>query len=146
MTARASRRSGASCFAARFLLNYSRIQDIHLRSNLVERWLGLAWVQIQTASGSSEPELTIEGATEFEAVRDFLYARMRGARDDSARRPNVALEQPATAPVELRESARGDPAELAATLREVCQELREVRRVLEERKPAVEDAADGQDN
>ena len=37
------------------LLNYSRIQDIHLRSNLIERWLGLARIEIQTASGSAKP-------------------------------------------------------------------------------------------
>jgi len=34
-------------------LTYARIQDIHLNSNFVERWLGLAKVQVQTASGSS---------------------------------------------------------------------------------------------
>ena len=29
-------------FRREVLLNYSRIQDIHLRSNLIERWLGLS--------------------------------------------------------------------------------------------------------
>jgi len=38
-------------------LTYARIQDIHLRSGLIQRWLRLANVQIQTASGSSGPEL-----------------------------------------------------------------------------------------
>jgi uncharacterized membrane protein YdbT with pleckstrin-like domain len=33
-------------------LTYARIQDIHLRSNFVERWLNLARVEVQTASGS----------------------------------------------------------------------------------------------
>jgi putative membrane protein len=37
-------------FRREVLLNYSRIQDIHLRSNLIERWLGLARIEIQTAS------------------------------------------------------------------------------------------------
>src|SRR5689334_13919847 len=59
-------------------LTYSRIQDIHLRSGLIQRWLGLADVQIQTASGSAGPELVIEGFKEYEAIRDFLYTRMRG--------------------------------------------------------------------
>ena len=59
-------------------LTYSRIQDIHLRSGLLQRWLGLANVQIQTASGSAGPELVIEGFKEFEVIRDFLYTRMRG--------------------------------------------------------------------
>ena len=52
-------------------LTYARIQDIHLRSNFVERWLGLARVEVQTASGSSGAEMTLEGLLEFEAIRDF---------------------------------------------------------------------------
>ena len=35
------------------MLNYSRIQDIQLQSNVIERWLGLARIEVQTASGSS---------------------------------------------------------------------------------------------
>lgn len=60
-------------------LTYARIQDIHLRRGLLERWLGLGSVQIQTASGAGSAELVIEGVTEFVKVRDFLYAKMRGA-------------------------------------------------------------------
>lgn len=65
-------------------LTYARIQDIHLRRGLLERWLGLGSVQIQTASGAGAAELVIEGVTEFVAVRDFLYAKMRGATSRSA--------------------------------------------------------------
>src|SRR5207244_9556389 len=32
-------------------LTYRRIQDIHLTRNIVQRWLGLATVSIQTSSG-----------------------------------------------------------------------------------------------
>jgi putative membrane protein len=59
-------------------LTYARIQDIHLSSNVVERWLGLARVQLQTASGSASAEMTIEGIRDVDAMRDFLYSRMRG--------------------------------------------------------------------
>ncbi len=68
-------------------LTYARIQDIHLRSNVVERWLGLARVEVQTASGSATAEMTLEGLLEFEAIRDYLYTRMRGARDHGTHRP-----------------------------------------------------------
>ncbi len=71
-------------------LTYARIQDIHLVSNAIERWLGLARIQIQTASGSSKAEMTLEGLPDFEAVRDFLYFRMRGlaeAREGSVASP-----------------------------------------------------------
>lgn len=61
-------------------LTYRRIQDIHLTRNLLQRWMGLATVSIQTASGSATPEATIEGVLEAEALRDWLYTKMRGAR------------------------------------------------------------------
>ena len=60
-------------------LTYARIQDLHLVSNVVERWLGLGRIQVQTASGSAKAEMTIEGLPDFEELRDRLYSRMRGA-------------------------------------------------------------------
>jgi putative membrane protein len=63
-------------------LTYRRIQDIHLTRNILQRWMGLATIEIQTASGSASAEMTIEGVLEAEALRDFLYTKMRGARDD----------------------------------------------------------------
>jgi putative membrane protein len=67
-------------FKRETLLTYRRIQDIHLTHNIVQRWLGLATVSIQTASGAAGAEMAIEGILEAEALRDFLYQRMRGAR------------------------------------------------------------------
>jgi putative membrane protein len=108
-------------------LTYSRIQDIHLTSNLVERWLGLGKVQIQTASGSSKAEMTIEGRQDFDAVRDFLYSRMRGMaepRRAAAERRGAAETGAAPAA-----GAAADP-ELAALLREIAGELRATREAL----------------
>jgi len=68
-------------FRREISLTYARIQDIHLTSNFVERWLGLAKIQIQTASGSSSAEMIIEGLKDFEEIRDFLYTRMRGIKE-----------------------------------------------------------------
>jgi uncharacterized membrane protein YdbT with pleckstrin-like domain len=103
-------------------LTYARIQDIHLVSNVVERWLGLARIQIQTASGSSKPEMTIEGIREFALLRDFLYAQMRGAKGeggtDAHGEPNV-------------HAAEGrDLAAATASLREAARELRALREAL----------------
>jgi putative membrane protein len=77
-------------------LTYARIQDIHLTSGVIQRWLGLADLKIQTASGSAEPEMTIEGIVEYEKLRDFLYAEMRGYRELSSTRraaPPVVTDQ-----------------------------------------------------
>jgi len=65
-------------------LTYRRIQDIHLTRNIIQRWLSLATVAVQTASGKAGPEMSIEGILESEALRDHLYMKMRGARDDAA--------------------------------------------------------------
>jgi uncharacterized membrane protein YdbT with pleckstrin-like domain len=59
-------------------LTYKRIQDIHVKRNFIERWLGIATVEIQTASGSASAELSLEGMEHYERVRDYLYRRMRG--------------------------------------------------------------------
>src|SRR3954465_12646477 len=57
-------------------------EGIHMKVGIL-CWLGLANVQIQPASGSSGPDLVIEGFKEFEAIRDFLYPRMRGYQTHS---------------------------------------------------------------
>jgi uncharacterized membrane protein YdbT with pleckstrin-like domain len=72
-------------------LTYTRIQDIHLSRGLFERWLGLATIQLQTASGSASSEMSIVGLGDFELVRDFLYSRMRGA---DVERADVAGHDP----------------------------------------------------
>src|SRR5262245_2142421 len=68
-------------FRREIYLTYRRIQDIHLTRNLIQRWLGLATVSIQTASGSASPEMNVEGILEVEGLRDYLYSKMRGARE-----------------------------------------------------------------
>lgn len=99
-------------FRREITLTYARIQDIHLTSNILERWLKLARIQIQTASASAAAEMTIEGLHEFETVRDFLYTKMRGVRGKSVAVPKD---------------------DLASALREVAAELRAVRETLEKR-------------
>jgi len=115
-------------FRKEVIVNYARIQDIHLKSSIVERWLGLARILVQTAAGSSSAEVTIEGIKEFEALRDFLYSRMRGVKDH-ATAPIPAASAPDAAPA----AAEG---ELVAALRETTTELRAVREELARRSQA----------
>lgn len=65
-------------------LAYRRVQDINVTRGLVQRWLGLASVAVQTASASTAPEMKIEGVLDADGLRDFLYAKMRGAKGDGA--------------------------------------------------------------
>ena len=62
----------------------------------------------------------------FEAVRDFLYARMRGVKETHAQPPQHGSAEART--------VTGD-RELAATLQEVARELRELRLALAARPP-----------
>ena len=102
-------------FRREIIINYARIQDIHLRSNFVERWLGLARILVQTASGNSGAEMSIEGIREFETVRDFLYSKMRGVKDhETGSAGTTSLSQD----------------ELAGVLREIAAEVRALRESL----------------
>lgn len=106
-------------------LTYKRIQDIHVKRNFIERWLGIATVEVQTASGSSSAELSLEGMEQFEAVRDFLYRRMRGHVVESAGTETSGVG-----------GARADSAdtrELVALLDAMRADLDGARRALEQR-------------
>jgi uncharacterized membrane protein YdbT with pleckstrin-like domain len=119
-------------FRREISLTYARIQDIHLSSNFVERWLGLARIQIQTASGNAGAEMTIEGLQEFEEIRDYLYSRMRGTR--LAEPSAVAAAAPALAP------GAADLSELTETLRAVAEELRALRAEADARRAPAREA------
>jgi putative membrane protein len=108
-------------------LTYARIQDIHLGSNVIQRWLGLANVQIQTASGSVGAELVIEGFKEFEVIRDFLYTRMRGYRAPSTGAARFSQEPGASG------SGAGSEAnaEVTSLLLGIRDELRRTRELVE---------------
>jgi putative membrane protein len=81
-------------FKKEVLLTYRRIQDIHVSRNLFERWLGLASIAIQTASGTSGAEMTLVGIREPERLRDYLYTRMRGARGEAGAPSMVGPARP----------------------------------------------------
>lgn len=69
-------------FRREMQLTYPRMQDIHLSQNLLERWLGIGTVTVQTAGAGEGGNLAVVGVKQFEAIRDYLYARMRGVRDE----------------------------------------------------------------
>ena len=114
------RMSWGILFRHEIMLNYSRIQDIHLKSSLLERLLGLARIEIQTAAGSSGTEMTLEGLTDHEAMRDFLYSRMRGAREHD----RGAAQTPAVSETEM-----------VVMLQEIAAELRAIRTLAAEPRP-----------
>lgn len=106
-------------FQKQVYLTYRRIQDIHVTRNILHRWLGLAEVSLQTAAGSASAEMTIQGILDPEPLRDYLYAKMRGARDDGA-------------------DSGSPPSEPGATADEVLALLREIRDGLRAIAPGVQ--------
>ena len=109
-------------FRREVYVTYRRIQDIHVTRNLFERWLGIGKVEIQTASGSSSAELTLEGMVEYEAVRDHLYSKMRGARGEA---------QPAASPAAPPLPGAAAEGDVVSLLREIRDEVQAARRALE---------------
>ena len=107
-------------------LTYRRIQDIHVTRNLLQRWMGLANVAIQTASGSAGAEMTIEGVLEADELRDYLYQQMRGVRGEREHAtpvtPPAAIAPPSVAPTT---AASVDPQDEALELlRQIRDEVR----------------------
>lgn len=115
-------------FSREVSLTFSRLQDIQVTTNFVERWLDLARIDLQTASGNAGAEMTIVGLHQPGAIRDFLYSRMRGAKGIRA---------------DDGEAATGADAadDLATTLHAVAREVAEVRSLLER----MEQGRDGND-
>jgi len=123
-------------FRREISLTYARIQDIHLVSNIIERWLGLGRVQVQTASGQAGAEMTIEGLPDYELIRDELYRRMRGARggrtDAATASHEVAVHRHAPTPGTLSSDGNGTAlADATAALNDAVAELRAIRGLLE---------------
>lgn len=108
-------------------LTYPRMQDIHLTRNVIQRWMELATVAIQTASGSSSPEMKIEGVLQASELRDFLYSKMRGARGDDEDDSGDGIGQGAAGPGE-----------------EALALLHEIRDVLARRTPEPDDTNGGE--
>ena len=86
----------------------------------IQRWLNIADIQIQTASGSASAEMTIEGLIDHAMLRDYLYQRMRGLKE-----PHAAASTP------LHHGDAADARTSDAILREILDEVRATRRALE---------------
>lgn len=117
-------------FRSQVFLNYARIQDIHIQSGVIQRWLGLADIQIQTAAGSADAEMIIEGLVQYEDIRDYLYTRMRGygkAAAPVARQADTALPSNVQAG-EQTAPASGSELEM---LSQIAAELAAIRQKLE---------------
>jgi len=90
------RKSHGLIFRHEDLVQFSRIQDLHISRGIVQRWLGLATIEIQTAAGSASSEMSLEGLSNYEEIRDFLYSRMRGGRVEEEEEAEVVLGAPSS--------------------------------------------------
>jgi putative membrane protein len=93
---------------------YARIQDIHLTRTLLERWMRIGTVEIQTASSTTGAAETLVGLRDYELVRDFLYQRMRG--HESAPAPATATKTAPEAALETLVAIRDELRAARATL------------------------------
>ncbi len=101
-------------FRREMQLTYARMQDIHLSQNIVERWLGIGTVTVQTAGSGASGNLTIVGVKDFNAIRDYLYAMMRGVRND-APDAHAAVAGTDAVLVEIRDALQQAAAAITAS-------------------------------
>lgn len=106
-------------FKREVYLTYRRIQDIHVSRGIIQRQLGLATVSVQTASGSIGAQMSIEGIGDPEGLRDYLYSRMRGSRNDQT--------HDTAAPDEAQADTRGTTDEALVLLKGILEEVRGLR-------------------
>ena len=106
-------------FRNEVVVAFRRIQDIHVSRNLIQRWLGIASVSVQTASGNATPEIVLEGITDPDSVRDWLYERMRGAKGYANASTTIADGPNASGPATLN----ADEADVTALLRGIRDNL-----------------------
>lgn len=124
-------------FRREIRLTYARMQDIHLSQSLLERWLGIGTIAVQTAGAGTGGNVTIVGVEDAEAIRDYLYVRMRGVRAEAEPRLQAAGVE-----AESGEGARGTAAPASRAQGEAL--LVEIRDALRATALALE-AADGRD-
>lgn len=121
-------------FKQESILTFDKIQDIHLRRGLLERWLGLGTVDVQTASGSAGAEVSLYGLTEFDEVRDFLYQEMRSARGMNRPKKTAGVEA---------SGAQVGGGDAIALLREIRDEVQRLQREASGGAPPASAPAEG---
>ena len=109
-------------FRKEVVVAFRRIQDIHVSRNLIQRWLGIASVSVQTASGNAMPEIVLEGITDPDSVRDWLYERMRGAKGYTTATPQAILGEDPSVPPTLNKN-EGEVTELLRGIRDNLAQL-----------------------
>ena len=101
-------------FRKEMQLTYQRMQDIHLSQNILERWLGIGTVTVQTAGSGAAGNLTIVGVRDFNAIRDYLYARMRGVHAEPHDAPALAADGTDVLLTDIRDALQEAASALSA--------------------------------
>ena len=109
-------------FRKEVVVAFRRIQDIHVSRNLIQRWLGIASVSVQSASGNAMPEIVLEGITDPDSVRDWLYERMRGAKGYATAMPLASADEDPALPPKLNAN-EGEATELLRGIRDNLAQL-----------------------
>ncbi|MEZ6098777.1 MAG: PH domain-containing protein [Pirellulaceae bacterium] len=112
-------------FQREIYLTYRRIQDIHLTANPLQRWMELPKISLQTASGSSQAEMQIEGILQADELRDYLYGRMRRDKHavDTVTGTSGATHAIATGPSTSTEGIANEALVLLTEIRDALQTI-----------------------
>ena len=108
-------------------MTFANIQEIRVNANPIERWLGLANVEVRSAGGGADAHGvqssghvgTFAGVDNAEAIRDLLIERLRVYRDSGLGEKTERTKEPPTvsAAREVLEETRALRNSLAGGLR-----------------------------
>jgi membrane protein YdbS with pleckstrin-like domain len=119
-------------------MTFANVQQVGIRQNPIQRWLGIADVEVRTAGGGQKKEDherssdhhigVLRGVTDAEGIRDLVQDRLRHYKDSGLGDPDHHAPAPAVRPAARSAVESADLASAAAALRD---EARALRRALE---------------
>jgi uncharacterized membrane protein YdbT with pleckstrin-like domain len=115
-------------------LTFARVQDIHLDRDLIDRWLGIGTISVQTASGQATAEAKLYGLANSLEARDALYLRLRkvqGLVEGEADEEDKASAPEAASAAATAGDAGLAAEELTALLRGLAEETARLRTAME---------------
>jgi membrane protein YdbS with pleckstrin-like domain len=118
-------------------MTFANVQQVGIRQNPIQRWLGIADVEVRTAGGGQKKQEDhrreddhhvgiLRGVLDAEGIRDLVQDRLRHYKDSGLGDPDH--HAPARA---LRPAPAGGAADLAAAAAALRDEARALRRTLD---------------
>jgi uncharacterized membrane protein YdbT with pleckstrin-like domain len=116
-------------------MTFANVQQVGIRQNPIQRWLGIADVEVRTAGGGQKKEDhdrdddhhvgVLRGVSDAEAIRDLVQDRLKHYKDSGLGDPDHHTPAPALRPAAPSALGSTELAAAAAALRDEARALRQ---------------------